>query len=277
MDLWSLPYVNAARSALRRAGVTRLLGASSHARNRFRRVQYDLQRPTEVAASVGGAHGRILVGDATEFVRVLSYREDRQIIDAILRGLPTGGTYWDVGASLGVYSILAASRVGERGIVVAFEPESRSRARLEQNVGLNKLENVRVMPYALGRERAEMSLHLADHFTSGAHSLVMGGSGGGDSSSRVEVVRGDDLRREKGLPVPNSIKVDVEGFEEDVIDGLRETLSHADCRTFVCEVHFAVLESRGQGDAHARIESTLRSLGFNRTRWIDHSHLAAYK
>jgi FkbM family methyltransferase len=278
VQVWSLPYVNVARSYLRRAGLTRLIAAPARARNRLRRVWYDMSRPASVDARVDGASVKMLVADATEFVRVMSYREDRAIISALLATLVPGDVYWDIGASVGLYTTLMARGVGPAGQVVAYEPEPRSNARLRENVSRNGLDNVRVFDLALGRAADTMHLHFAGHFTAGTHTLYATTATAPSSGTvPVRVVRGDDLRVAEQLRTPNTIKIDVEGAEEDVIAGLASTLAEPACRAVLCEVHFALLEARGHRDAPARIVHTLGSLGFRKTRWIDPSHLIAVK
>lgn len=118
-------------------------------------------------------------------------------------------------------------------------------------------------------------MNLASDPLAATHSLVRDNAQGG-GSTRVEVVRGDDLRQQHGLRVPSVLKIDVEGFEEDVVAGLAQTLADARCRAVFLEIHFAILEARGEKLAPGRIVETLRGSGFE-TRWTDGSHLAAIR
>ena len=70
------------------------------------------------------------------------------------------------------------------------------------------------------------------------------------------------------------LKIDVEGFEEDVIKGLGGALARPECRAVLIEVHFAILEERGERHAPARMQRFLRERGFH-VEWTDASHLAA--
>src|SRR5579863_7114000 len=102
MGLWTSPYVNVARSYLRRAGLTRAVAAPARIRNQFRHAWYRVRHPTRVDARIGGVRASFFVEDATEFVRVLSYRDDRAILSSLLETLRPGDVYWDIGASLGL-------------------------------------------------------------------------------------------------------------------------------------------------------------------------------
>ena len=70
------------------------------------------------------------------------------------------------------------------------------------------------------------------------------------------------------------IKVDVEGFEEEVLQGMGEMLTSSELRSVLVEVHFMKLELRGKATAPVRIEKLLRGKGF-KTNWVDASHLFA--
>jgi Methyltransferase FkbM domain len=91
--------------------------------------------------------------------------------------------------------------------------------------------------------------------------------------AEVQVARGDDL----DLPQPDIVKIDVEGFEYEVISGMQTTLNAAQCRAIFCELHFEVLEKRGLRQNPAKIVKRLRSLGFTKIRWLDASHISAHR
>jgi hypothetical protein len=94
----------------------------------------------------------------------------------------------------------------------------------------------------------------------------------------VDIVEGDQLVEAENLPLPRAVKIDVEGYEYAVIQGLRRTLGHHACQMVCCEIHPARLP------AHVKPETVgdlLRSVGFNRIdtypRWDKAFHLVAYK
>jgi len=81
----------------------------------------------------------------------------------------------------------------------------------------------------------------------------------------------------ESLPVPNVIKIDVEGMEEEVLLGLVQTLHRPECRLILCEVHFAVLDQRGRWDAPRRILYFLEDCGVDTIEWLNYGHLMATK
>jgi FkbM family methyltransferase len=273
-------YLSTARTWVRRLGLTRFVGLRARAEQRRQCAEYRRTRPSRAEVKVGRAQAVMLVADEVEYTRALSYREDRHIIQALVDRITVGDACWDIGANVGLYSVLMGSAVGPSGTVVSFEPEPRAYKRLTENAEASGLSNIRAFNMALGRDRRTMRIVPAEYASQGNHLLVEDAGGkvaDGGSAATVDVLPGDELRRREGLPVPSAIKIDVEGAEEDVLTGLRETLADPSCRTIVCEVHFAVLEASGRGDVPRKILELLGSLGFGQLTWLDRSHLMACK
>jgi hypothetical protein len=88
-------------------------------------------------------------------------------------------------------------------------------------------------------------------------------------SISVQIFAGDDF----GGRCPNVIKIDVEGFEEEVLTGMPRVLANQGLRAIFLEVHFALLEQRGKPTAPIRIQQKLRDCGFT-IKWLrSRSHL----
>ena len=187
---------------------------------------------------------------------------------------------WDIGANVGFYSLFASQFVGSSGRVLAFDTEPSCRERLRENLELNRVANVSILPFALGQKSGEHLLCVVSgQPAAGSHHLLAPGAQPGPSEETVvvQVLRGDEACTKHNLPIPNVIKIDVEGFELDVIKGLRSILSDPTCTTVLTEVHFSVLEQRGEPFAPLEVADTLSGFGFGRQRWLDRSHLLASK
>jgi hypothetical protein len=85
-------------------------------------------------------------------------------------------------------------------------------------------------------------------------------------------VCGDDLA---ALWQPAVVKIDVEGYEIEVIRGMRRVLGGV--RALFVEIHFQVLEERGMLQGPAALVKDLNRLGFSRIEWPDASHIAAFR
>ena len=138
---------------------------------------------------------------------------------AIENFLRPGAVFWDVGAFAGYISAYFAHPRYQLASVQAFEPNP---ATLE---GLRKLLKnsavVTIHPFALGNAEQWMELSVPE--ASSMASLVR--KEGTAPKVKIQVRRGDTARKELNIPMPDVIKIDVEGFEAEVIAGLAETIA----------------------------------------------------
>jgi FkbM family methyltransferase len=191
---------------------------------------------------------------------------------ALERAVRPGDVVWDIGANVGLYSREFSRRAGPTGVVCAFEPMPPCLAQLQQNCV--ECGNLRTFGIALGERAAELPLWTSTDPLGATHSLISHHHHQSAAPVTVRVAAGDELIAHGEAPAPNVLKIDVEGFEEDVLKGLTGALARPECRSVLIEVHFAILEERGERHAPARIQSLLRERGFDVT-WTDASHLAA--
>lgn len=192
---------------------------------------------------------------------------------ALQAAVNRGDTVWDVGANLGLYTRMFSDWVGPEGQVVAFEPVPSCFSTLRDRT--KECANVRVLNVGLSDVEVRLPMHMAEDPRGATHTFA---AQPGPAGPVVElpVYPGDALRHAERLPIPNVLKIDVEGFEPEVLRGLDATLREPACRTVLCEVHFGLLESRGQKHAPEAIQRYLGDRGFS-VKWIDASHLGAYR
>jgi FkbM family methyltransferase len=141
-----------------------------------------------------------------------------ETVDAVKAFLRPGGTFVDVGAHVGFFSLLGAKLVGGAGRVIAVEPDPGNAESLRRNLELNQYDQVHVEQVALGAEAGTAELYIAED--SGQHSLL---ARSGKSVS-VEVRTLDELWTAADMPPLDVIKIDVEGAELDMLRGAKETL-----------------------------------------------------
>jgi FkbM family methyltransferase len=166
---------------------------------------------------------------------------------AMVNVLAPGMTVMDIGANAGFYTLACSRLVGTEGRVWAFEPFADNARNLLRHVELNGLSNVTVIQAAVGRQSEVKGFVRA---SSNAMGRV-----GNDSRYLVPAVAIDSLRRERSIPVPAVIKIDVEGGEAEVLEGARSTLCEGrsivflalhgreperDCRKLLGELGYAV-------------------------------------
>lgn len=143
------------------------------------------------------------------------------------------GHFLDIGANTGVYTLMATA-VNPRLTAVAYEPVPRIHARLQKNVEINGLGDrctVRGVAVANGARRAR--LHVPGvPLPSSSSLLEQGYHGKAGELVEVDVVTVDAEQEER--PRVDLVKIDVEGFEDQVIEGMAKTLA-ADRPVVLCE------------------------------------------
>jgi len=125
----------------------------------------------------------------------------------------------DVGANIGLYSLLLAHLVERSGSVLAFEPEPNLFAILRENCARNNATNVTPFQCALGRTSGLVSFHRSA-FNSGDNRL--GKASMGHDAVEVRVERFDDLHPDSR---PDFVKIDVQGHEFAALSGMERALS----------------------------------------------------
>ncbi len=104
------------------------------------------------------------LGDTTFWLYMDRYQA---FIADVVNGLEEGDVFIDIGANAGMFSLVAAQRVGTSGRVFAFEPSHREFHELVQNLQLNNANNVIPFRLALDDSNACSELYIADELQSG--------------------------------------------------------------------------------------------------------------
>jgi FkbM family methyltransferase len=164
--------------------------------------------------------------------------------EAFRRLIAPGDVVYDVGASIGFFSLLAARLTGPEGRVVALEPAPGPAEAVRVNAALNELPNVTVLEAAAGTEQGRERLWVVADQTS-SHLASRGEHPLAEMALEVDVLALDDLVSERGFPPPALVKIDVEGSELDALRGMRGILAEHRPK-LVCELH-------GTNDAFATL------------------------
>lgn len=150
-----------------------------------------------------------------------------------------GKVVYDIGANVGIMTLFFARAVGATGSVVAFEPHPYSFQRLSRNVGVNRLRNVRLVKKGAGEASAMLVMYQPSRHLSGA--TLDGERAARFGEGRlldftVEIDTLDNMIEALFLPAPDFVKIDVEGFEEQVLKGALRTIERHRPAFFV-EIH----------------------------------------
>lgn len=178
--------------------------------------------------------------------------------ETIASHLSAGDVFYDIGANIGFFSLIAARRVGPDGQVYAYEPVPRNASAIERSRDANGLGWLHVFADAVGSRTGHAELLLARHLGGATLATV---SMPPDMNGRLEVrmTTIDASIAEHGLRPPSLVKVDVEGAEMDVFRGMVATLNTHRPK-IICEIDDA---TKAGADRKAReITDFLASVGY---------------
>jgi FkbM family methyltransferase len=156
--------------------------------------------------------------------RACSEDAEPKVFAALKERAKQGSIVLDIGANVGVYSLLMARWVGPVGRIYAFEPAPQTLRDLRAHVAMNKMnEQIEVVDRAVSDQKGEAIFYA--HNTSGENSLNPGFAKRLSEAQAVKVpVTTVDQFCEANNLAPKLLKIDVEGFELHVLRGARETL-----------------------------------------------------
>lgn len=158
---------------------------------------------------------------------------EAEVQNVLAERLHPGMIFYDLGANIGLLSILAARAVGPAGRVFSFEPDAEGADRLRRNVRRNDFANVTVIEAGVWSASGLRTFVAADQ-SSPDHGTGHFMAGTGEPGTPVRCVALDDFIRD--APPPNAMKCDVEGAEVEVFRGAGKLLqTHRPW--ILCEMH----------------------------------------
>ena len=157
-----------------------------------------------------------------------------EVQNALQQHLRPGMTFYDIGANIGFFSLLAARIVGKEGRVVAFEADPEIAARLREHVTRNDFRAISVEEKAVWSEPRTVFFARTDPATSPYRGLGHVVETGARDTIQVNSVSLDQYVQT--VPAPDFVKCDVEGAEVEVFRGAQSLLTQKR-PVVLCEMH----------------------------------------
>lgn len=170
--------------------------------------------------------------------------------------LSKGNTFYDIGAHIGYFSLVASKFVGEKGNVFSFEPFPGNFKLLTDHIQINSIKNIFAYNYAVSDKNGVV------YFTNDENDMsntYIESSPMFDTESekiRCETITLDSLLERNEITLPDFVKIDVEGAEYDVLNGMQQILSKSKP-----VIHLSTHDNHNPGVAK-RCLSFLSSLNF---------------
>lgn len=167
----------------------------------------------------------------------------------------------DVGANIGEFSLIAAKKVGPKGTVISIEPLKQATNWLKKNFELNNFSNYEIIEKAVGNQVGEMTLYkksessevgILDPQITEKRLLV-------DGTILVDTI--DNIISSRNIRIVDMLKIDVEGFEYEVLCGCKESFKEKKIKKIICEIHLSYLKKKGVNEE--TIYSFLKQNGFS--------------
>jgi FkbM family methyltransferase len=243
-----------------------------------RKIAYRLIRTRDIQIASGAGKG-LKFNIAGLNSSYASGTNEMPVQEALVKQIKTGDVFLDIGANIGFFTVIGARMVGPDGRVYAFEPVPANTAALRHNIALNSFENTKIFESAVSN-------------FSGKGELLLAGWGGGSTLAyassppdlkgilEVDLVTIDQLVERGEIDPPAVVKIDVEGAELEVLQGMAQTLEQHH-PVIVYEIDDEKIE--GYQKKQSACEVYLKSYGYQITQlensypetgWIVGNYLA---
>lgn len=166
---------------------------------------------------------------------------ERDTVRVCRRIVARGAVVMDVGAHAGYFSLIFATLVGQAGRVVAFEPHRGTYEVLCRNLGRRRVRNVEAINMAVADRAGEGILYETP--LSMGHTLLRVKPY--VDQARVATISLDTFLEARGIGDPDLVKIDVEGAEPEVLDGLKHLAGRSPTLCLIIEFKPSLLRARG--------------------------------
>ena len=219
-----------------------------------KRCKIAIKSKINVTAKLDYPHSKILMSIDSDFeyrVRLKSCAKEPEIVVWMETFFNENQVFYDVGANVGAYSLVASSIFPDNMQIFAFEPAFQNYSQLCRNLKLNDCgEHVIPLQIALS-DRTTIDIFNYRNLVSGSAVHALGEAVNHLGQPFLPVLgqavlsyRADEFIEQFQVPVPHHIKIDVDGIEYSVLQGLTNTLDNPTVKSLFLELN----EERGQKD-----------------------------
>ncbi len=136
-----------------------------------------------------------------------------QVTECVKKEIKEGEVIVDIGANIGYYALLESRLVGEKGVVYAIEPAPGNFVLLEKNIKLNNYSNIKAFQLAIGNRIGTAPMYISEQCNLNTMINIVGKTVKG--IEEVAITTLDEFLKNK--PYPGMVRMDVEGYECEII------------------------------------------------------------
>ncbi len=219
-------------------------------------------------------HG-IKVKLPTRYINYFPSDYEKENFDFLKKHVNEGDIVLDIGAHIGLFSVIASRLTGPTGKVFAFEPSGVTHSLLNKTISINGISNIISVNAAVGAAPGEITFYVSPVKGDNSNSLVSYKTDRELIPEIVKLYSVDAFVEEKGLKEIRFMKIDVEGAEYDALRGAERTLREIKP---VCTLGIHPEAVQAKGDRLGDIYDFVQSCGYiliNDNRKIDRDEFIA--
>jgi len=248
---------------LKQHGIKRtLLGILIYFNWQLKKVRYDFSK--EHTVSVNGCQLSLIPNDAGISEELLVFNSHEPFsTKVLLNNLHEGMVCLDVGGNIGYYATLESKKIGKSGRVIVIEPSPLNFKYLTRNLQLQNQSNYELFNYACGNRDGEAQFLISKH--SNTNRVLKDHEKPSDDMNliKVPIIILDDFMRKKRISKLDILRMDVEGYEVEILEGAKELI-----RNFQPNIQIEVHLQRLGPQNTKKVLEVFRSAGYKKTYFI---------
>jgi FkbM family methyltransferase len=232
----------------------------------FRNILWDIQKKLNLCVDTNKEiklAGYLISLDINDVIQRCIYHKEFEPDETewVYNSLRAGNVFVDAGCNIGYYSLISSSIVGITGIVYSFDPSRYAHDKFTETIQRNKICNIRLYNIGLGDVITEKELFLDDSIgcnhspsfcpTCGTNYLTIKAKSLGISN----ITTLDQFAADRGIKFIDLIKIDVEGYEPNILRGASKLLAQN-------KIHRILIEQSGDAMQNCEVDNLLKMCGF---------------
>jgi FkbM family methyltransferase len=209
-------------------------------------ISYFIEKKSYSSVKLDGGFLKFFTPNFITYWRYKTFFEKEPETLTWISGFPKNKKFifWDVGANIGLYSLYAQKKF-PKSTIISFEPSTSNLRILSRNIFINNLDKkIKILPLALNNSNFAFSnLNEGDFIEGGALNVFdneknyEGKIFKAKNKYQIMGVSGDNLIKLKILKIPNYIKIDVDGNEHIILEGMKKILLSKNCKGVSIEIN----------------------------------------